>query len=174
MWVATVGAVVATGDARPTSDETLNNLAGSLEHLGQFEVLADESSVGNDRPFMAHGLQRRSQHRFVSTRPISESGGSTTRLRFRLREYEYEDPNHANEAWTKLLASADPDTGLTYEWDLVITNGARLYWLNAPCLLSRDNWAKLSDTLRHESSADGTPCDVGFECRCGHGCGSGE
>lgn len=108
----------------------------------------------------------RSRHRFKSTTPIKKSAIGDVYLRTELTTYEHDDAVTARSGFEDLLVGADPDTGLSYAWDLLLLSGAVVYHLHAECTWSEESFQQVAGRLEgaircaHQRVA----------CRCGGGC----
>ncbi len=104
---------------------------------------------------------------FVSSDPIENSGTRNVFLRASLETRTFDRPAQASEAFAEQAHDAHPDTGLTYAWDLLVLDGARLHHLHAPCLFSGESFDIMSANLLEMISP--TSRQV-LRCRCGGGC----
>lgn len=111
-------------------------------------------------------------HNIESSKPCARSGsqGDRTCLRANLTSRSFSDPARARQRYLEMLDSADPDTGLTYAWDLVILNGRHLYRLHAGCLFSEDSFESMSSRLATAVIGQDGSAARRFVCRCGGGC----
>ncbi len=93
-----------------------------------------------------------------------------TNLTFTLRMLTYADVETLHRSRKSIYTSADPDTGLSYAWDHLVTRGTRLYWLHAPCTFSENAWNKLVVELENAIAEDTLPLTSKFTCACGLPC----
>ncbi len=104
---------------------------------------------------------------FVSNEPIENSGAGAVYLRASVETRTFDRPEQAAEAFAKQALDAQPDTGLTYAWDLLVLDGNQLHNSHAPCLFSEESFDMMSANLLKMISA---PSDSVLRCRCGGGC----
>lgn len=96
------------------------------------------------------------------------------RLKITLDVDSYSSSETTTEEFSQILKNADPDTGLSYGWDLVITRERNLYRLHADCTLAEQHFKTITRTLErivdlaNDPAGNNTP--LSFSCRCGSGC----
>ena len=83
--------------------------------------------------------------------------------RFSIRKMIFADEAGAQAAVAALHAKADPNTGLTYTWDYVVSQGDTVFWLSAPCTYGEPRFSALVGRITETSGAK-------MLCRCGLGC----
>ena len=89
--------------------------------------------------------------------------------RLTVRVIKYPDGRTARSAHDRLRASANPDTGINYEWNYLVVKGNWMYWLNAGCAYSKSSWDGLVSGFKSDIGVSGdTP--AALKCRCGGGC----
>ncbi len=134
-----------------------------------FEVAVEAPAEAEDGSGSA--AVKVTRYRFKSTEPYSETAAGKVYLRLQLTTSEHGDVAAAEAAFDELLASADPDTGLSYAWDDLLLSGAVLYHLHAPCLFSEENFQRLVSRLEAAVQRQGQARSPrAFACRCGGGC----
>ncbi len=119
---------------------------------------------------MNKGIQRIDVYLFKSKKTIEKNRHVSTFLRFTLKIFTYKDTSSSKTALDNLLASSNPNTGLSYDWDFVLSDGEMLYWIDAPCLLSKQNWHKLITRFKSYFLHTKSFQNNSFECQCGFGC----
>lgn len=110
------------------------------------------------------------RYQFRSRSPIKEDSGGGTYLNITLRVGTYREREEAQAVFQAIGRHAHPDTGLTYQWDLVALHGVKIYYLHADCLLSREHFYVLSEELIQQIGVAGGPDVQLMTCRCGGGC----
>lgn len=106
---------------------------------------------------------------YISTEPIEGSGATSVFLEAFLSTTSFDNSAMAIESFSEQVYHAHPDTGLTYAWDLVLLDGARLYHLHADCLFSEEVFDTMSANLYRIVNTDEV---LALRCRCGGGCQS--
>ena len=122
----------------------------------EFSVSTEQSDAGET-----------TQTLFVSNKPIQNSPAGNVFLRASLTTRIFDTSTVAAEAFAEQVHGADPDTGLTYAWDLVLLDDTRIHHLHADCLFSEEAFDTMSANLYRVISGD-TP--RALRCRCGGGC----
>jgi hypothetical protein len=152
------------------SETLLEELAGSLSHLSNFEISTKKDKhFPTKYSFLNKGIKEMQRCSFKSHKSISENSQGKTFLRFKLSIFEYKSAAAAKSALDALLESSDPNIGLSYAWDYVVNVGTKVYWLNAPCLLSKQNWQQLAAQLE-KNILKNSQQNNSFECHCGLNC----
>ena len=105
------------------------------------------------------GVERRFSHRL-----------HTRTLHLELSVSEYPAPCGAEEAFEATLAAADPDTGLTYAWDLLLLAEQRLARLHAECRWSEANFERIAGVVEERLAEQRWRVARKVLCRCGGGC----
>ncbi len=90
--------------------------------------------------------------------------------RLTVRVIKYRDERTARSAHDRLRASANPDTGINYEWNYLVVKGNWMYWLNAGCAYSRNSWDGLVSGFKSDVGITGDVSGATLRCRCGGGC----
>ncbi|MEN8164054.1 MAG: hypothetical protein ABFS37_07990 [Acidobacteriota bacterium] len=124
--------------------------------LWDFSVSTEQSDAGKTTRTL-----------FVSSEPIEESSAGGIFLRASLTTRTFDQPALASEAFAEQADDADPDTGLTYAWDLVLLDETRIHHLHADCLFSEEAFDAMSANLLEVVIP--TSGSV-IRCRCGGGC----
>ncbi len=83
---------------------------------------------------------------------------------------EYKDQNTAIGAKNNVRAAANPNTGINYEWNYLLVQDNRMYWLNAGCSVSQKKWSGLVSSFKNDIGARGNRVSSSLSCRCGGGC----
>lgn len=104
---------------------------------------------------------------FTSTEPISSSSVGDVFLHASLTTQTFDHSDQAAAAFAERIRDADPDTGLSYQWDLLIIDDARLFHLHADCLFSEQAFETMSANLYR--TIDRGPLQS-LRCFCGGGC----
>jgi hypothetical protein len=108
---------------------------------------------------------------WTSTKPLSVDERGKYFLRFQLVRHDFSGAPDAKVGLQQLFEAADPEVGLSYGWDYVAVDGATVWHLRAPCLLSRANFRKLVDNLVRVAMEGRKPGPYGeFQCPCGGSC----
>ena len=92
--------------------------------------------------------------------------------RLSLATWELADREEARTEVRRRLAAADPDTGLTYAWDLVTSRNDAVLHLHADCTISEELFLAISARLLEAVAGAGDRTEEAFSCRCGGGCRS--
>ncbi len=87
-----------------------------------------------------------------------------------LKIIQYGDQSSAEEAFNNLKKSANPNTGVNYEWDYIVNHGNHMYWLNASCSFSKTKWAGMLTELKTAMSISDDSQMPKMNCKCGGGC----
>jgi len=95
---------------------------------------------------------------------------ANTNLNLTFRMLTYADEQTLQRSAESIYNSANPDTGLSYAWDHLITKGTKLYWLHAPCTYSEKVWDKLVLEFENAVSEDKLQLTSKFTCACGLPC----
>ena len=173
----------------PGHSRSLNTIAALAAALGLAAGAAAESIAGTDleaaglvadlpwafevavEPATEGTAVRTTRYRFKSTTPIEKTAAGNIYLRADLTALEYGDASSAEAAFEELLASADPNIGLSYAWDQLLLSGARIYHLHAGCIFSEENFRRMAEQLegpvrrRTESDLRITTCWCGGGCQ---------
>lgn len=169
LWlVATALTENSKEQEHPGPEKFLEALAGSLSHIANFEISAKKENYFTSYSFLNKGIKEIRIYNFKSQKPLSENRAGKTYLRFQLSIVAYKSTASAKTALEALLDYSDPNIGLSYAWDYVVNVGPTVYWLNAPCLLSKQNWQKLLVSLKKNILKNSE--HDSFECRCGLNC----
>lgn len=107
---------------------------------------------------------------YVSRSPLRDA----LYLRVELLVAAYPDDAQAAAALEDKRAQAHPDMGLSYAWDYLLAQGARLYHLHAGCELSEANFDRMAANLRIALKDAADPLLGALRCRCGGGCAAAE
>ncbi len=112
--VLSVALAIAFGLAPSAVAETI---AGTDLEAG--ELVADlpwtfEVTV---EPVTEEAAVRATRYRFKSPAPIRKTATGAVYLRAELTTFEHTEAGSGETAFEELLASADPDVGLSYAWD---------------------------------------------------------
>lgn len=150
-------------DPRSLADQ----LADALIHVAEFDASLERQAWTQLQEFLNAGIQKVDVIRFKSRAPVMVRGSGQTILRFHVTILTYDTAARARTAGEALLASADPNTGLSYAWDRVMAVDRHLVWLSAPCLMSRHVWDRLASQCDKAVSPQWT-----FNCTCGRSCGT--
>ncbi len=162
--------LLAIVGAAPVAAETI-----AATNLEAAELLADlpwafEVTVGPHEPGEPGGGEeavKTTWYRFKSTTPDTTTAPGDVYLRAELTTYEHADAQSARAGFDDLLASADPDIGLSYAWDRLLRSGAVIYHLHAECTFSEETFQQVAGRL--EAALLRQP-DLRVACRCGGGC----
>lgn len=111
---------------------------------------------------------RTTRYRFQSTTPNTRTAPGDVYLRAELTVLEHDDASSAEAAFEELLASADPNIGLSYAWDQLLLSGSLIYRLHAECTFSEENFRRIAERLEAAVRRRATARVV--TCRCGGGC----
>lgn len=155
-----------------------NELCVFSEHFINYSeyLHTTENCVQKSRySFLQENLINCRTDHFISINPINKDGiNKKTFKRFKFSVFDYTDNKIAELNYHALLSSAHPDMGLSYSWDFVILIDSKLYWLNAGCLYSSDNWQTLKNSFiaSVDKSINNNSFLTYFNCRCGSGCQS--
>ncbi len=106
----------------------------------------------------------------VSSRPYKSMASGDLFLRARLVTRHFATPAEVATHYQEIVAAADPDTGLSYAWDLVVTRGRYLYRLHAACAFSGEVYRAMADRLKQAVREGGQAPSHTLRCRCGGGC----
>jgi hypothetical protein len=134
-----------------------------------FEVVAVEQ-VTDGPVSTAAELVRGERIRLRSREPVTRAAAGPLYLRVELTSLRFADPSEASMALDDLLARADPDTGLSYAWDVALAAGCRLHLLHAPCTLAEQHVATMAAALEQAVVVDPEHRPRVAWCRCGGGC----
>lgn len=145
-------------------------LADSLAHLGTFRMESAQPASVALPGFLKKALEKAQKTVFTSHHPLYVERTGKIHLRFQLILLTYPDPATAMAGAKSLLAGAHPDMGLTYAWDRVLATDNRIYWLQAPCLMSAQNWQRLQAALEIALESASGKSVRSFGCRCGGNC----
>jgi hypothetical protein len=126
----------------------------------KYDVKVEQSSAAGVRS---------TGHAFRSREPLPSKERLKTFLSFHVRIDEHASPDAAARAFAKLAASADPNTGLSYAWDVVLLDGARVVHLAVPCLYSGANVDAMAKNLERVVLEGRAPAGK-LRCACGLGC----
>lgn len=154
-----------------------NELDAFSEHFISYSEYVDttEKCVQKNRySFLQDNLINCRTYHFTSINPINKDAiNKKTYKRFMFSVFEYSDGKVAKLNYHSLLSSSHPDMGLSYSWDFITLIDSKLYWLNAGCLFSYDNWQVLKNSFKKSviKKNDDT-FQTYFKCRCGSGCQS--
>ncbi len=145
-------------------------LSDTLSHVSDFKISLQKESYSKTYPFLNKGIEGIETYRFKSKKPISRDSDGKTFLRFHLITIDYDSANSAKVALESLFSYSDPSIGLSYAWDYVIAIQSKIHWLQAPCLLSKQNWQRLITRLHRLVLSNITQQKYAFECHCGFEC----
>ncbi len=145
-------------------------LSTSLPLVSDFQISESQTKQLQHLPYLYPGLSNSNTYTFTSKTPVSKNHARNTYLQFTLTVLNYNIPSSAKTASDILLASSNPDTGLSYAWDYVVTTSVSVYWLHAPCLMSNQHWQQLTNQLLQYVFVDSPQQHSAFACRCGQKC----
>ena len=146
-------------------------LATTLSHLSHFDISRKHTKQFAPHSFLNIDLNNTKTYLFTSREPIRRSNKSNTYQRFTLTVMTYNHSSSAKTAFTTLFTSSDPNIGLSYAWDYIVNVGTNVFWLNATCLLSNQNWQKLKTRLQQRILPENNEQQhEAFECYCGQRC----
>lgn len=76
----------------------------------------------------------------------------------------------AEESFSQINKDANPDTGISYGWDLVMLREKGIFHLHADCTLAERHFESLVHTLKQIVPTSGKHPSHALYCRCGGGC----
>jgi hypothetical protein len=110
--------------------------------------------------------------RLRSAEPIGRSAAGPIHLRAALEVSRLSGAEAAAAEVERRLAAADPDTGLSYAWDLVASHAGSVLHLHAACTFSQEAFLQLALALGRQIAAAADEPPASFWCRCGGACRS--
>lgn len=91
-------------------------------------------------------------------------------LKISLDVNNFSDQKSAEASFSKINMGANPDTGISYGWDLVLLREKRLFHLHADCTLAEQHFESLVHALTKITSTPDNHTPHALLCRCGGGC----
>ena len=151
---------------------SMDNFSNYFIDYSKYLQSTEKCAAKNHYSFLYNTLIACKTTHFKSIEPINNTNNNKTFKRFKFSVFEYMNKEIAEINYHSLLSGSHPDMGLTYSWDLVILIDSKLYWLNADCLFSNDNWEILKNAFiaSVNKNIDENTLLTYFSCRCGSGC----
>ena len=109
-------------------------------------------------------------YRFVSRNPIQQGNSGGTYLRISVYTGRFIDSKEARDQFHHIKNRADPNIGLSYQWDFVSQSGPFIYHIHAECLLVEEHFLNLTQALTAIIAPDESSRLDQMHCRCGGGC----
>lgn len=180
MWMLPLSSFAMAPDTGKVHDEgsvggdLVTNLASSLPNISYFNVSIKRIDKMDYKVFLNEDMKGIDEFQFKSVNPIKGDGnGGRIYIRFYLKIFTYKNYTASKGAFENLLESSDPDYGLSKGWEYIIHIDEKLFWLSAPCLLSEQNWYRLTENLKDSLNTEDSERYNYFECYCGLGCRKG-
>jgi hypothetical protein len=105
-----------------------------------------------------------------TTRPIRRSPGGDLYLDIELTSLRFADRGECSRALDDVVSGADPDTGLSYGWDILVASGSWLQHLHADCTLAEGHVGTVATVLVDAVARGVEAAPRVVRCRCGGGC----
>lgn len=105
-----------------------------------------------------------------TTRPIRRSASGDLFLDIELTSLRFADRGECSRALDDVLAGSDPDTGLSYAWDILVASGSWLHHLHADCTLAEEHVVTVATVLVEAAARGAETPPMVVRCRCGGGC----
>ena len=109
-------------------------------------------------------------YRFISSNPLQQGNSRGTYLRISFYSGRFADSIEARAQFQHIMKTADPNIGLSYQWDFVSQSGPFIYHIHAECLLAEEHFLSLTQALSAMITPDESSRLDQMHCRCGGGC----
>ena len=164
-----------TIDSNKTKIDLVEFDSFPLKNMNQFllkEYNISESIIKKEICGNKYSLISAQGFNYKSKVAIRKTESGKIYKRFNIKYMYFDSIENAVEAIKNCYYKSNVDTGLSYKYDYVIQKANIIYWLNADCVFSNQNWKKLKElinnSLRINHEMDSKINYI--NCECGTGC----